>query len=81
MNRIIIDFEQCKGCYLCIEACPKGIIEISNGLNAAGCYPAQQMSDAPCTACALCARVCPDAAITVYREVKDASEDEEEQDA
>lgn len=73
MNRIEIDFERCKGCYLCIEACPTKIIEVSDRLNAGGCYPVRQTEGGECTACALCARVCPDAAIEVYREIKEKS--------
>ena len=74
VNKITIDINRCKGCYLCIEACPKNIIEVGDRLNALGCYPAQQIEGGECTACALCARVCPDAAIEVYRAVEEKAE-------
>jgi len=71
VNTIIIDTDRCKGCYLCIEACPKGCIEIGDCLNAGGCYPVRHGADNNCRGCALCARVCPDAAIEVYKEIED----------
>ncbi|HNR30517.1 MAG TPA: ferredoxin family protein [Candidatus Hydrogenedentes bacterium] len=72
MNTIIIDTERCKGCYLCIEACPKNCIEQNGRPNASGNYPVQFVLASECIACALCALVCPDVAITVFRHVKEA---------
>lgn len=69
VNEIIIDSERCKGCCLCIEACPRNCIEQGRRPNAAGNFPAQFVADAECLACALCALVCPDVAITVLRSV------------
>lgn len=67
MNRIEIDDERCKGCYLCIDACPKHLIEVGTTLNASGYYPACPVHGPQCTACALCATVCPDSAIEVFK--------------
>jgi 2-oxoglutarate ferredoxin oxidoreductase subunit delta len=59
----------CKGCELCISACPQGVIELNmSHLTPKGFHPAHTFKDG-CTGCAICALVCPDAAITVYREV------------
>jgi len=69
VKTIVVDAERCKGCYLCVEACPQDNIEMSGMPNAAGCYPVQLIPDADCKACTLCAMVCPDAAIEVYREL------------
>ena len=71
MNKIVIYFERCKGCYLCTEACPKKIIEVGYRPNIAGCYPVSMISGGECIACALCALVCPDAAIEVFKGLKD----------
>lgn len=71
MNRIEIDESYCKGCALCTQVCPHGLLEMSDQLNAYGFMPAliPPAKLANCTACALCARICPDTAISVYREV------------
>ena len=65
---ITIDATYCKGCYLCIEFCPKGAIRVSQRLNAKGYAPAECDPEKPCSGCATCALVCPEAAIEVYRE-------------
>lgn len=72
MSRIIIDIERCKGCYMCIDVCPRNCIEPGVLPNAAGYYPARPTENGECTACTLCATVCPDVAITVWRSVGDA---------
>jgi len=62
----------CKGCELCISACPPKVIELDKErLTIKGYYPAHIFKDG-CTGCAICAIICPDAAITVYREVSKA---------
>jgi 2-oxoglutarate ferredoxin oxidoreductase subunit delta len=59
----------CKGCALCVPACPPGVIAIDTArLTPKGYHPAVLIADG-CTGCAVCAVVCPDAAITVYREM------------
>jgi len=75
-NYIEINAERCKGCYLCITACPHDLIGKSDRLNASGCYPARptEMAQYKCTACGLCWQMCADAAITVYKAVKEAKE-------
>ncbi len=70
---IKIDRELCKGCGLCIAACPKGSIRISNKLNLKGYGPAEYIEshrarNRKCTGCALCAIICPDVAIEVFRD-------------
>jgi len=58
----------CKGCELCISACPMKILELDQVMfNAKGYHPVQMIGES-CTGCAICAIICPEAAITVYRE-------------
>jgi 2-oxoglutarate ferredoxin oxidoreductase subunit delta len=70
---IEIDQELCKGCKLCIEFCPKGIIALSNKLNTRGYHPARfaeekvKKGKRKCTGCSTCAILCPEVAIEVYR--------------
>ncbi len=65
---IEIDINKCKGCELCINACPQKIIELSSKFNDKGLNYVIVNDMDKCTGCTLCAVVCPDVAITVYRE-------------
>lgn len=62
----------CKGCSLCIDACPKDILSLdTTRVNAKGYNPVKCDDIVPCTACAICARVCPDSVIKVEREARE----------
>jgi 2-oxoglutarate ferredoxin oxidoreductase subunit delta len=63
---IIIDVEKCKGCELCIGACPQESLEKSRKVNSKGYLYIVKIED-NCTGCTSCALVCPEGAITVYR--------------
>ena len=68
-GRIIIDAERCKGCELCLSACPPGVIRMGDYFNKKGYRPAVLVDpDNKCTGCALCAVVCPDVCLTVFRD-------------
>ena len=63
------DIDTCKGCELCIDACPQESLALSPGINKQGYHYAVLIKD-NCTGCVNCALGCPDAVITVYREDK-----------
>jgi len=63
-----INRERCKGCTLCVSACPEKILAMSkNDFNRQGLPFAVCFDEARCTACLSCAIICPDSAITIYR--------------
>lgn len=68
MPKATINSEICKGCALCVTACPQKIIELNDtNLNSKGYPPAQVTDMSRCTGCAACANMCPDSAIEVER--------------
>lgn len=65
---VTFEEDRCKGCALCVHACPKGIIELDERrINAKGYHPAQITDQAACIACGFCAMMCPDVVIRVER--------------
>lgn len=68
-GRIEVNELFCKGCELCVEACPQDVIQLAaERINQKGYHPAEMISKG-CTGCGICTIVCPEAAITVFREV------------
>jgi 2-oxoglutarate ferredoxin oxidoreductase subunit delta len=66
---VLVDVDRCKGCELCVRACPVGVLQISHSrFNARGYRPVELVDPAgKCTGCTICALVCPDVVLTVYR--------------
>ena len=68
MANVMVNEDVCKGCGLCIDACPKKIMEINKEhLNKKGYHPAHCVSLEACIGCAFCATMCPDVAIVVEK--------------
>ena len=66
--RVQIDAERCKGCKLCVDFCPKDVIEMTTDrLNAKGITFAESVHPDQCIGCLACTLMCPDAAIELYR--------------
>jgi NAD-dependent dihydropyrimidine dehydrogenase PreA subunit len=51
--------EECKGCGLCVEACPPKVLFLAERLNRYGYHPAEYLG-AGCTGCGICFFVCPE---------------------
>ena len=63
MARVLIDRERCKGCELCVQACPQGVLALGRGFNAKGYAVAEVVKPRHCLGCRLCCIACPDVAI------------------
>ncbi len=62
---------RCKGCEICVAACPKAVLGLDRSrVNALGYHSVRLLDPAGCTSCAICARVCPDAVFTVWARPK-----------
>jgi 2-oxoglutarate ferredoxin oxidoreductase subunit delta len=59
--------EECKGCCMCMDACPQDSLRLSDDVNQKGLRYVQQVDSDPCSGCGLCYVQCPSSAITVYR--------------
>lgn len=70
MDNVIIDRECCKGCELCIEACPHGVLVMSDDFNGSGYHYSVYKNKEDCTKCTFCGIMCPDVCIEVYRQVE-----------
>jgi NAD-dependent dihydropyrimidine dehydrogenase PreA subunit len=70
-----VDVDECKGCGLCVDACPPKVIVLNERLNRYG-YRTAAYTGVSCTACGICFMVCPEpGAITVLRIVPRASDE------
>ena len=65
---VTIDSNRCKGCELCVVACPADVLQLEpQEVNDRGYHYAYTAQPSSCIGCAACATVCPDACIEVYR--------------
>lgn len=63
--RLHVNATYCKGCLICVEACPKEAIAPSKSINARGYTLPEEGDMRRCTGCRLCELVCPDFAIAI----------------
>lgn len=65
---VVVIEERCKGCNLCVVACPTDTLALQpNEVNNRGYHYAFMKNAEACIGCASCALVCPDACIEVYK--------------
>ena len=77
-NHITVIYpELCKGCGLCIEACPQDVLKFHEKFNSKGFHYAFYIGEG-CTGCNVCFYACPEPeAIAVYKKGHVLSEKEE----
>ncbi len=57
---ITVNIERCKGCNLCVAACPTNTLSLQpNEVNDRGYHYAYMANPDNCTGCCSCAWVCP----------------------
>ncbi|MEI6555616.1 MAG: 4Fe-4S binding protein [Paludibacter sp.] len=64
---VVVNTERCKGCNLCVVACPSDVLILNKEANSKGYNFSMMANPDDCVGCAACAYVCPDACITVYK--------------
>ena len=68
MAKLTFKTDLCKGCGLCVNACPKKLLVIAKDkINQKGYHPAEMTDADKCIACAFCATMCPDCIITIEK--------------
>ena len=74
---IQISEDFCKGCGLCVNACPQHLLHTSKRVAKTSYHPAEfEDPEAKCTGCALCALVCPDTAIRISRKKRNEGKEQ-----
>ena len=63
-----IDKERCKGCMLCLAACPLHLLRMSEDVNKKGLKYVVMTDAEKCTGCGMCVLSCPDCAIELEKE-------------
>lgn len=62
---VTIEISRCKGCELCIPACPPGVLRMSIERNELG-VPYPELLPG-CTGCGACLLVCPDFCFEIFQ--------------
>ena len=65
---IRINHQWCKGCYICLEVCPKKVFEKSPEVAEKGFNPIIAVHPEQCSYCGQCELLCPDLALHVVKE-------------
>ncbi len=68
MAKLTFKTDNCKGCGLCVDACPKHVLQLAEDkINKKGHHPVEAVKEDECIACAFCATMCPDCIIKIER--------------
>ena len=63
--QITINVDWCKGCHICVDVCPRHVLEVDADSFLRGFHPVRVARPKDCTACRQCELLCPDLAILV----------------
>jgi len=66
-KKLVIDFNRCKGCQLCVNFCSKKALALGKKINKLGYRCVILENEDACVSCGICAEICPDAVIEVWR--------------
>ena len=67
-GRTEIRADKCKGCGLCVAACPTKSLAMGTALNRLGYHAATFLDGTGCTGCGICFYACPEPdAVAVYK--------------
>jgi 2-oxoglutarate ferredoxin oxidoreductase subunit delta len=66
-EKVIIDEKLCKGCYFCVDKCPKKVLVKSTKMGPKGYILVKAENQEECIECGICEKVCPDFAISVQK--------------
>ena len=65
---VVVNQERCKGCDLCVVACPSEVLELHpRKVNNKGHHYVYMKNPDACIGCASCGVVCPDGCLTIYK--------------
>ena len=62
-GKVIIIEERCKGCELCVEYCPRGVLQMSSSFNIKGYHYPETVDGIRCVNCRFCEAICPEFSI------------------
>jgi len=64
---VAVNVEECKGCKLCVEACPVDVLHLATSFNTHGYNPSEYDGEG-CTGCGVCYYACPEpGALVVFK--------------
>ena len=66
--KVIIENKWCKGCLICVNACPKNVIEVSEIRNEKGYLMPDAVREQDCIGCLICEKMCPDTCIEIIKD-------------
>ena len=65
---VVVNTERCKGCNLCVVACPADVLALPpREVNNKGYHYVYMKHPDNCIGCASCGLVCPDGCLTIYK--------------